>query len=126
MKTADELNGISEKVIGCAFKVLNTLGAGFLEKVYENALAHELRKSGLKVEQQRRIEVYYDGILVGFYVADLFVEDEIILELKTVKAFEDAHLATALNYLKATKLRLALLLNFAKPRLEIKRVVNEF
>ena len=126
MKTQEELNAISEKVIGCAFKVLNTLGAGFLEKVYENALAHELRKAGLKVEQQRRIEVYYDGVLVGYYIADLFVEDNIILELKTVKAFEDIHLATSLNYLKATKLRLALLLNFAKPRLEIKRVVNEF
>jgi len=124
--TPEELNQLSEKAIGCAFKMLNTLGAGFLEKVYENALCHELRKAGLLVEQQRKIEVYYDGVLVGSYVADLFVENILILELKTVKAFEDAHLATAINYLKATKLRLALLLNFAKPRLEIKRVVNEF
>jgi GxxExxY protein len=124
--TPEELNQLSEKVIGCAFKVLNTLGAGFLEKVYENALCHELRKAGLLVDQQRKIEVYYDGILVGYYVADLFVENNLILELKTVKAFEDAHLATTINYLKATKLHLALLLNFAKPRLEIKRVVNEF
>jgi GxxExxY protein len=65
-------------------------------------------------------------VLVGYYVADLFVEDNLILELKTVKAFDDVHLATSLNYLKATKLKLALLLNFAKPRLEIKRVVNDF
>jgi GxxExxY protein len=126
MMTGEELNQLTEKVIGCAFKVLNSLGAGFLEKVYENALCHELRKAGLKVDQQRKIEVYYDGVLVGYYVADLFVEDNLILELKTVKAFDDVHLATSLNYLKATKLKLALLLNFAKPRLEIKRVVNDF
>lgn len=124
--TPEELNGISENVIGCPFKVLNTLAAGFFEKVYENALAHELRKAGLKVDSQRRIEVYYDGILVGYCIADLLVEDNIILELKTVKAFEDVHLTTAFIYLKATKLRLALLLNLAKPRLEIKRVVNDF
>jgi GxxExxY protein len=114
MMTGEELNQLTEKVIGCAFKVLNSLGAGFLEKVYENALCHELRKAGLKVDQQRKIEVYYDGVLVGYYVADLFVEDNLILELKTVKAFDDVHLATSLNYLKATKLKLALLLNFAK------------
>ena len=120
----DELNAISEKIIGCAFKVSSTLGVGFLEKVYENALAHELRKSGLKVEQQKRFRVIYDGVEVGYYDADLVVEEKIIVETKTVKAFDDIHLAQILNYLKATNLTLGLLLNFAVPKLGIKRVAR--
>ena len=121
---AEELNAITEKIIGCAFKVSSTLGVGFLEKVYENALAHELRKSGLKVEQQKRISVYYDGVEVGYYDADLIVEDKVIVETKTVKAFDDIHLAQTLNYLKATGLTLGLLLNFGTPKLGVKRVAR--
>jgi GxxExxY protein len=95
---------ITERVIGCAFKVSNTLGVGFLEKVYENALAYEIRKAGLHVEQQIVLNVHYEGILVGTYAADLLVEHEVLIELKVAKNLEDSHLAQCLNYLKATNL----------------------
>ncbi len=117
-----DLNKLTEKVIGCAFSVSNFLGAGFLEKVYENALAHELRKAGLRVEQQKPIDVYYDGIIVGEYIADLLVEHYLLLELKTVERFNEIHLAQSLNYLKATNLPLCLLINFGKSKVEIKRI----
>ncbi len=125
---ADErrLNHVTERVIGCAYTVSNVLGCGFLEKVYENALAHELRKAGLKAEQQRPIQVHYDGVIVGDYLADILVENDVLVELKAVKALEDVHLAQCLNYLKSTGLRVCLLLNFAKPKLEVRRVVREF
>ena len=119
----DSLNGISERIIGCAFTVANTLGAGFLEKVYENALAHELRKSGLTVAQQRGISIVYDGVNVGQYAADLLVENAVLVELKAAKALDGVHRAQCLNYLKASGLRLCLLLNFGSPRLEIKRLL---
>jgi GxxExxY protein len=112
---------LTENIIGCAFKVSNTLGCGYLEKVY-NALAHELRKAGLKVEQQKRIDVFYDGVLVGYFDADIVVEDNVILEIKAVRALDDAHKAQTLNYLKSTGLRLGLLINFGAPRVEVKRV----
>lgn len=123
---ADEarLNELSGKVIGCAFTVLNGLGAGFLEKVYENALAHELRKAGLAVERQRGLTVIYDGVVVGEYFVDLLVEHSLLVELKTAKVLDQTHRSQCLNYLKATGLRLCLLLNFGRPRLEISRVVN--
>ena len=118
------LNELSGVVIGCAFTVLNTLGAGFLEKVYENALAHDLRKAGLTVAQQCGATVTYDGTVVGEYFVDLLVEDAVLVELKTVKALDEAHRLQCVSYLKATGLHLCLLLNFGNPRLEIKRVVN--
>ena len=119
------LNEISEGVIGCAYKVANTLGTGFLEKVYENALVVELRTSGLHGEQQQSIQVHYRGEVVGDYVAELVVEESVLVELKAVKALDDVHLAQCLNYLKATGLKLCLLFNFGKQRIEIKRIVNE-
>lgn len=123
---ADEnkLNELSGNVIGCAFTVLNALGAGFLEKVYENALVHELRKRGLAATQQRGITVTYDGTVVGEYFVDLLVDEALLVELKTVKALDEAHRAQCVNYLKATGLHLCLLLNFGNARLEIKRIVN--
>src|SRR5271166_6178482 len=117
-------NNLVEGVIGCALAVSNTLGAGFLEKIYENALAHELRKAGLSVQQQRRVAVHYDGVVVGTYVADLLVENALMVELKAVKALEAIHTAQCLNYLRATGLWLCLLLNFGNPRLQIKRLAN--
>ena len=117
---------LTEKVIQCAFAVSNTLGCGFLEKVYENALAHELRKAGLQVRQQQGIKVHYDGVAVGEYTADLLVEGVLLLELKAVKNLDDIHLAQCLNYLKATNLRLCLLMNFAKPKVEVRRIVNSY
>ena len=119
----DEINRITEKIIGCAFSVSNVLGCGFLEKVYENALAHEIRKSDLKVERQKQIKVFYDKIEVGYYEADLLVENCVLVELKTVKTFDDVHKAQCLNYLKATGLKICLLINFGNPRVEIKRIV---
>ncbi len=121
---SDRLNDLSRCVIGCAFTVLNTLGAGFLEKVYENALAFELRAAGLSVAQQSGANVYYHDQVVGEYFVDLLVEDVLLVELKTAKALDDAHQMQCINYLKATGLRLCLLLNFGRPRLEIKRVAH--
>jgi GxxExxY protein len=117
------LNDISERIIGCAYKVSNTLGYGFLEKVYENALALELRESGLHVSQQQPVTVRYHGRVVGEYVADLLVEGLVLAELKCVTALDQAHVAQCLNYLKATELRLCLLLNFGRARIEIRRVI---
>ena len=119
-----ELNQITEKVIGCAFTVANTLGTGFLEKVYENALAHEVQKVGLKVQQQHDIDVHYDGLIVGEFVADLLVEDVVLIELKGIRAFEEFHTAQCLNYLKATGAEICLLINFGSPRIDIKRFVR--
>ena len=122
----NEMKQLTERVIQCAFAVSNTLGCGFLEKVYENALAHELRKAGLQVQQQHGITVYYDEVAVSEYTADLLVEGVLLLELKAVKDLDDIHLAQCLNYLKATNLRLCLLMNFAKPKLEIRRIANNY
>ena len=117
---------LTENVIHCAFTVSNTLGCGFLEKVYENALAHELRKAGFIVQKQHGITVYYDGVAVGEYTADLLVEGVLLIELKAVKDLDDIHLAQCLNYLKATNLSLCLLMNFAEPKVEIRRIVNNY
>lgn len=121
-----QLDGITERVIGCAYTVANDLGSGFLEKVYENALAHEIAKCGLGVLQQHGIEVRYDGIVVGEFAADLLVNDDVIVELKAVKALDDVHAAQCMNYLKATKLSVCLLINFGSPKVQIKRIVNRF
>jgi GxxExxY protein len=118
-----ETNAITERIIGCAYTVSNTLGAGFLEKVYENALAHEMRKQGLRVAQQHPVPVVYDGVVVGDFVADILIEEAVLVELKAVKALDNIHMAQCLNYLKATGLGVCLLLNFGEPMLKIKRVV---
>jgi GxxExxY protein len=104
--------------------VLNAPGAGFMEKVYENALANEIRAAGLAVARQCSVRVHYNDVVVGEYFAGLLVEDVLLVELKTVKALDDAHRMQCTNYLKASGPRLCLLLNFGKPRLEIKRVVH--
>ena len=120
--TEDELNKISETIIGCAYAVGNTLGNGFLEKVYENALVLEINGKQLDVKQQYPIKVFYKNKVVGEYIADLLIENRILIELKTVKGIDEIHLAQCLNYLKATNLPLCLLINFGKPRVEVKRV----
>lgn len=116
-------NKITEKIIAGSYAVSNQLGCGFLEKVYENALSHELRKAGLRVCQQEPIKVYYDNIIVGEYIADLLIESLVLVELKAVRSFDDAHIAQCLNYLKAARLTICLLINFGKPRVEVKRIV---
>lgn len=120
----DTLNKLSEKIIGSAFEVSNALGAGFLEKVYENALKVELGMCGLNVRQQAPLKVHYKDELVGEYFADILVEESLIVELKAVKDINDIHVAQCLNYLKGTGLKLCLLINFGKSRIEIKRIVN--
>ena len=118
------LNELTQRAIGCAMAVSNGLGAGFVEKVYENALAHELRKAGLAVAQQRGVTVLYDGVVVGDYAVDLLVEDRVIVELKAVQALDTVHHAQCMNYLRATGLPVCLLLNFGRPRLEVKRIAG--
>ncbi len=113
---------VTERVIGCAFRVANLLGHGFVEKVYENALAHEMRKCGLGVVQQRGIVVFYDDVIVGEYTADLLVEDQVIVELKVVGALSDVHVPQCRNYLRATGKPLCLLINFGQPKVEIRRI----
>ena len=113
---------ISEKILASFYKVYNTMGHGFREHVYENALNHELKKHGLQTEQQKAVDVYYDGIVVGEYVADLLVNGVIILELKAVSQITDEHIAQLLSYLKATPIEVGYLLNFG-PMAQYKRKV---
>ena len=125
MNTDHPHDPLTQRVIGSAFTVYNTLGYGFLEKVYENALVHELRKAGLHITQQKPFPVFYDGINVGDYVADLLVGDSLIIELKSAKAIDDSHIAQCLNYLKAARLRHGLLLNFGPQRVESRRLIMD-
>ena len=122
----ERMNALSGRVIGAAQTVSTKLGFGFLEKVYENALCVELGKRGLLVEQQHPIHVSYDGIIVGDYIPDLLVQNSLIVEIKAMDALQRTHRHQCLNYLRATNLRLALLLNFGRAHLEIARVVNNF
>ncbi len=121
--TTDTLNDVAEKVIGGAYEVANVLGVGFLEKVYERALTRELVMRGLTARAQASFPVAYKGHCVGEYVADLLVEDQLIVELKCVDRFASEHMAQCINYLKASGIKLALLINFQKPRIEWKRIV---
>lgn len=119
-----ELNEVTERIIGGAFTVANSMGCGFLEKVYENALSHELRKAGMKAEQQKRMTVHHDNVLVGEYIADLIVEEKVLVEIKAAAYLDKAHMAQCLNYLRATGLSLCLLINFGNPRVQIQRIIN--
>lgn len=103
---------LSEKIIKCYYKVYNTLRYGFLEKVYENALAIELTKAGLNIQKQQPISVYYDGELVGEYFSDIIVNDIVIIELKASAILKEENEAQLLNYLRATKIELGFLFNF--------------
>ena len=116
-----ELTG---KILGAFFQVYKELGYGFSEKVYENALILLLRKEGFKVEQQKRIIVYFHGQVVGEYIADLIVNDVVLLELKAVQNLIDQHSAQLLNYLKSTKIEVGLLLNFG-PKADFRRKVYD-
>ena len=114
---------LTEKILGASFKVMNTLGSGFLEKIYENALVLELKRLGREVEQQKSLKVHYESAVVGEYQADLVVDGRVIIECKAVSHIEAAHEAQLLNYLKATNMRVGLLLNFGKPKLQYRRFV---
>jgi GxxExxY protein len=115
---------LSYKIVGLAMEVHRKLGYGFLEKVYGNAMMVLLRQQGIHAKQQAPITVYFNGEVVGDYYADILVEDKIILELKAIEKIADAHRAQTLNYLKATGLQLAIILNFGKERLEYERFVQ--
>jgi len=117
------LDGLVERVVGAAMTVSNTLGAGFLEKVYERALVLELWALGIRAEEQVPYCVVYKGQEVGKFFADVLVEEELVLELKCVDRFGNEHLAQCLNYLKASGLNVCIMLNFQRPRLEWRRVV---
>ena len=116
---------LTKKVIGCAFKIHNSLGSGFLEKVYENALRIELSGAGLRVEQQIPIQVYYQGEVIGDYVSDLLVEKRLVVELKAIEKLTKLHEAQLVNYLTATGLDISLLINFGKS-VQIKRKYKNF
>ena len=117
-------NDLTDRILGCAYQVMTELGHGFVEKVYENALAIELTEAGFQVEQQRRFAVRYAGKVVGEFAADLIVEETVVVELKAVSALDRAHQAQCLNYLRASGLKICLLLNFGGPALQIRRIVN--
>lgn len=117
-------DNISKRVIGCAFTVSNQLGAGFLENVYENALALELRDQHIEFEQQKSLKVYYREVAIGHYVADLVIAQRLIIEIKALSAITSIHEAQLMNYLQATGITVGLLLNFGTPRLGVKRIVK--
>ena len=116
---------LTQKIIGCAYRVHNTLGPGFLEKVYENALRIELEKEGLEVKQQEPINVAYDGQVVGEYYADLWVDGRIVIELKAAQTLVKQHEVQLVNYLTATSINSGLLLNFG-PSMQVKRKFREY
>jgi GxxExxY protein len=118
-----DINDVTYQINGAVFEVNRILGSGFLEKVYENALIVELRKRSLQVEAQVPIKVKYKGEVVGDYFADLIVEEQVIIELKTVENLQNIHEAQLINYLKATGIKIGLLVNFRGTKAEIKRMV---
>jgi GxxExxY protein len=116
---------LTEKIISCAYRVYNKMGAGFLESVYEKCLVIELMKIGLFVDVQKSIQVFYEGKLVGDFVADMIVNNTIILELKAVKQLAKAHEVQLVNYLVATGKPVGLLINFGEDKVAIRRKVKE-
>ena len=114
---------ITQEIIGASFEVYKILGYGFLEKVYENALVEELKRRKVKVNQQQAIKVYYKKALVGEYIADLLVDNKVIVELKAEKEFNTGHEAQLLNYLKASDMKVGILLNFGRKKCEFKRLI---
>lgn len=114
---------LTDKILAAAFKVHNTLGCGFLERVYESALQVELTKAGLAAERQKPLKVTYEGIIVGDYQADLIIEGRVVVECKAVSRLEPIHEAQLLNYLRATRIKVGMLLNFGRTKVEFKRLV---
>jgi GxxExxY protein len=112
---------LTRKIIGCAMKVHSALGPGFLESVYQNALAHELRKGGMSVECEKAIEVSYDRVVVGAFSADMLIDGKVIIENKAAQSITPAYEVQLVNYLTATGIDIGLLLNFGSERLEFKR-----
>ena len=120
-----EYQGLTEIIIGCAYSVYNKMGFGFLESVYEKCMLIELGKEGLSVEAQKPITVFYENDIVGEFIADIIVENTVILELKSVKRIVQAHEVQLVNYLVATGKPVGLILNFGERKVEIKRKVKD-
>jgi GxxExxY protein len=120
------LEPVTERIIGCAFRVANALGHGFVEKVYENALAHEIRKCGLGAVQQRGIVVFYDDVIVGEFTAGLLAEDQVIVEPEVAGTLSDVHVPQCRNYLRATGKPLCLLISFGQSKVEIRCIAPSF
>ena len=116
---------LTEKIIGCAYRVYNKMGFGFLESVYEKCLLIELSETGLDAEAQKPITVYYEGEIVGEFVADIVVNDAVIIELKSVRRIIKAHEVQLVNYLVATEKPVGLILDFGKTKVEIRRKVKD-
>jgi GxxExxY protein len=126
---ADErelMDHLFEDAVGACYEVANTLGCGFLEKVYERGLIRELKLRGHKVKPQVSYSVMYKGASIGEYFADIIVEDKLLVELKCAEQLSSEHMAQCINYLKASGLRLALLVNFQRPKVQWKRIVYNF
>ena len=123
MNTNEQNEHLIERVVGAVYEVANVLGAGFAEVLYERAMLRELELRGISVESQVRFPVFYKGRRVGDYVPDLLIERQLIVELKCAECFSNEHLAQCLNYLRAAKLHLALLVNFQHPKIEWRRVI---
>ncbi len=120
-----EYRELTEKIIGCAYHVYNRMGFGFLESVYEKCMLIELRKAGLNAESQKPITVYYENEIVGEFVADILVDDRIMLELKSVRRIIEAHEVQLVNYLVATGKQVGLILNFGERKVEVKRKIKD-
>jgi len=120
-----EYKDVTETIIGCAYRVYNKMGFGFLESVYQKCLLIELRKAGLDLESQEPITVYYDDEIVGEFVADIIVNDTIILELKSVRRVIKAHEVQLVNYLVSTGKPVGLILNFGERKVEVKRKIKD-
>ncbi len=120
-----EYKELTEKIIGCAYRVYNKMGFGFLESVYEKCMLIELRKAGLNAESQKPITVCYEDEIVGEFVTDIIVNDTIILELKSLRRIIKAHEVQLVNYLVATGKPVGLILNFAESKVEVKRKVKD-
>ncbi len=120
-----EYKELTEKIIGCAYRVYNKMGFGFLESVYEKCILIELRKASLNAESQKPITVYYENEIVGEFVADIIVNDTIILELKSLRRIIKAHEVQLVNYLVATGKPVGLILNYAESKVEVKRKIKD-
>ena len=121
-----EYDELTHKIIGFAYKVFNQLGFGFLESVYRKAMVIELDKAGLKVDEEKSLQVYYDGIVVGNFSLDLYIEDTIVVELKSVQNLLIEHEIQLVNYLKGMKKDIGLPINFGLSGVEVKRKYREY
>ena len=120
-----EYKELTEKIIGCAYRVYNKMGFGYLESVYKKCMLIELRKAGFDIESQKPIRVQYDGEVVGDFIADILVNDTVILELKSVRKLVEAHEVQLVNYLVATGKPVGLLINFGETKVAVKRKVKD-